>query len=60
MAGKSVERVHRHRGLRRRSQVMIDKARTVPREKTGAAFGHLDETTMLTVTRTWAVFLGIA
>lgn len=47
-------------GLRKRSQVMIDKAHTVRREKVGAAFGNLDETKMLVVTRSLAVFLGIA
>ena len=47
-------------GLHKRSQVMVDKAQTVPREKVGAVFGHLDETTMLAVTRALAVFLGIA
>ena len=31
-------------GLRRRSQVMVDKAQTVPRGKVGAVFGNLDET----------------
>lgn len=47
-------------GLHKRSQVMVDKAQTVPREKVGAVFGHLDETTMLAVTRALAVFLGVA
>ena len=47
-------------GLRKRSQVMVDKAQTVPRGKVGAVFGRLDETTMLAVTRALAVFLGIA
>jgi mRNA interferase MazF len=46
--------------LHKRSQVMVDKAQTVPRQKVGAVFGHLDETTMLAVTRALAVFLGIA
>lgn len=47
-------------GLHKHSQVMVDKAQTVPREKVGAVFGHLDETTMLVITRALAVFLGIA
>jgi mRNA interferase MazF len=47
-------------GLRKRSQVMIDKAQTVPREKIGETFGRLDDTTMLAVTRALAVFLGLA
>jgi mRNA interferase MazF len=47
-------------GLRKRSQVMVDKAQTVPRGKVGAVFGRLDETTMLAVTRALVVFLGMA
>ena len=47
-------------GLHRRSQVMVDKAQTVPREKVGETFGRLDDTTMLAVTRALAVFLGFA
>jgi mRNA interferase MazF len=47
-------------GLRRRSQVMVDKAQTVPREKVGEPFGRLDDATMLAVTRALAVFLGFA
>jgi len=47
-------------GLRKRSQVMIDKAQTVPREKIGEPFGRLDDATMLAVNRALAVFLGFA
>jgi mRNA interferase MazF len=47
-------------GLRLRSQVMIDKAQTLPREKIGKTFGRLDDATMLAVTRALAVFLGLA
>ena len=47
-------------GLRKRSQVMVDKAQTVPREKVGEPFGRLEDTTMLAVTRALAVFLGFA
>lgn len=43
-----------------RSQVMVDKAQTVPREKVGETFGRLDDATMLAVTRALAVFLGFA
>jgi mRNA interferase MazF len=39
---------------------MIDKASTVQRDKIGPAFGHLDDETMVSVTRSLAVFLGIA
>ena len=47
-------------GLRKRSQVMVDKAQTVPREKVGEPLGRLDDSTMLSVTRALAVFLGFA
>jgi mRNA interferase MazF len=47
-------------GLRKPSQVMVDKAMSVKRDKLGETFGNLDGETMLSVTRTLAVFLGIA
>ena len=47
-------------GLRKPSQVMIDKAHTVPRDKVGAPFGRLDDNMMLEITRALSVFLGIA
>ncbi len=47
-------------GLQKPSQVMLDKAQTVSREKIGQSFGRLDDATMLKVTRSLAVFLGIA
>lgn len=47
-------------GLHLPSQVMVDKAHTVPREKVGTPIGRLDEATMLAVTRALAVFLGVA
>ena len=47
-------------GLRKPSQVMIDKAHTVPRDKVGAPFGRLDDGAMLEITRALSVFLGIA
>jgi len=47
-------------GLKQRSQVMVDKATTVPREKVGETFGRLDDTTLLAVNRALAVFLGFA
>ncbi len=46
--------------LEKRSQVMVDKVQTVPREKLGAAFGRLDDATMLTINRALAVWLGFA
>ena len=47
-------------GLRQPSQVMIDKAMTVRREKIGRTFGRLNVDAMLEVERRLAVFLGIA
>jgi len=46
-------------GLRKPSQVQIDKAMSVKRDKLGSPFGCLDDETMLSVTRSLAVFLGI-
>lgn len=47
-------------GLRQRSQVQIDKAMSVKRDKIGGAIGRLDDEAMLAVTRSLALFLGIA
>jgi mRNA interferase MazF len=47
-------------GLRKRSQVMVDKAMSVNRDKIGATIGHLDAEAMLPVTRALAVFFVIA
>lgn len=47
-------------GLRKTSQIMVDKAQSVPREKVGAPFGHLDDEAMIGVNRALALFLGIA
>jgi len=47
-------------GLAKRSQVMVDKAMTIPREKDGEPFGRISDTEMLAVTRALAVFLGFA
>lgn len=47
-------------GLQKPSQVMIDKALSVKRDKLGEAFGHIDTDTMVQVERCLAVFLGIA
>jgi mRNA interferase MazF len=46
-------------GLQKPSQVMVDKAMSVKRERIGRVFGVLDDETMLSVTRTLAVFLGV-
>ena len=46
-------------GLRRRSQVMVDKATTIPRAKAGSRIGRLDEATLASVGRALAMFLGV-
>ena len=47
-------------GLRQPSQVMVDKMQAVPRPRVGPVIGRVDDTTMLTVDRALAVFLGLA
>jgi mRNA interferase MazF len=49
-----------HNGLDKRSQIMIDKAMTLRRERIGAPFGAASTQLMLEVSRLLAVFLGIA
>jgi len=47
-------------GLQKPSQVMVDKAMTVKRDKVGPAFGNIDADTLVEVERCLAVFLGVA
>ncbi len=47
-------------GLRTRSQIMIDKATTVRREKVGPPIGRIDGRTLAMVNRSLALFLGFA
>ena len=47
-------------GLQRPSQVMVDKAMTVKRDKLSPAFGRIDADALVEVERCLAVFLGIA
>lgn len=47
-------------GLQKASQVMIDKAMTVKRDKLGDAFGSASDAAMLEIGRCLAVFMGIA
>ena len=47
-------------GLERVSQIMVDKAMTVRREKLGEPFGRVDGETMIAVNRSLALFLGFA
>jgi mRNA interferase MazF len=46
-------------GLHKPSQVMIDRAMTVPRTKVGPVFGRLDDAGMLAVSRALGDFLGL-
>jgi|SRR5579864_2017059 len=46
-------------GLRKPSEVMVDKVQTIPREKIGDVFGHMAEEDMMAVSRALAVFLGV-
>ena len=46
-------------GLQKPSQVMVDKAMTVQRDKLGPAFGRIDADTLVEVERCLAVFLGL-
>ena len=47
-------------GLRRPSQIMVDRSQSIPRDKVGEAFGRLEDHVLLSVTRALALFLGIA
>jgi len=47
-------------GLRKPSQIMVDKAMTVKRDKLGPVIGSATEEAMIEVGRCLAVFLGIA
>jgi len=47
-------------GLGKRSQIMVDKAMSVKRDKIGSTIGRLDAEAMLGVTRALAVFFAIA
>ncbi len=51
---------HETTGLRKPSQIMIDKIVTVRRERVGAAIGRLDDARLVEVNRALALFLGIA
>ncbi|MEO8408943.1 MAG: type II toxin-antitoxin system PemK/MazF family toxin [Propionivibrio sp.] len=46
--------------LQKTSQVMIDKAMTVKRDRIGQSFGRIDAEAMVEVERFLLVFLGIA
>ena len=42
------------------SQIMLDKPMAVKAEKIGPSFGHLDDLAMIGVSRSLALFLGLA
>jgi mRNA interferase MazF len=50
----------RQNGLHTRSQIMIDKAATVPLTKVRGHIGHIGDETMRRVDRALARFLGLA
>jgi mRNA interferase MazF len=47
-------------GLRKPSQVMVDKAQTVARDRIGETIGRLGDEELLAVNRALALFLGFA
>jgi mRNA interferase MazF len=47
-------------GLKKPSQIMVDKAMTIKCDKVGPAFGRIDADAMVQVDRCLAIFLGIA
>ena len=47
-------------GLRAASQIMVDKAMTVRRERIGAVIGRLDDDVTLAVERSLALWFGLA
>ncbi len=46
-------------GLRKSSQIMVDKPMTIRRDRIGPAFGRLEDDAMVRVTRSLALFLGL-
>lgn len=47
-------------GLRAASQIMVDKAMTVRRERVGPIIGRIDDDVMLAVERSLALWFGLA
>jgi mRNA interferase MazF len=47
-------------GLRKESQIMVDKITTTRRERLGSVIGRVDNDVMIAVDRSLAVFLGFA
>jgi mRNA interferase MazF len=50
----------RQNGLKRVSQIMVDKVLTLPREKIGKRLGRLSNTLMIRVGRALSVWLGMS
>jgi len=46
-------------GIRKPSQIMVDKILTVPRDKVGKVIGHLDDNVMVELNRLLVVFPGM-
>ncbi|MDE0698616.1 MAG: type II toxin-antitoxin system PemK/MazF family toxin [Boseongicola sp.] len=47
-------------GLRMASQIMLDKPMTVRTDRTGPTIGQIDDTAMISVSRSLAIFPGLA
>ena len=47
-------------GLKKRSQIMIDKIVAMRRERIGSTIGKIDDDTLIRVNRSLALFLGLA
>lgn len=47
-------------GLRAKSQIMVDKPMTIKTDKIGSSIGHVDDTMMVSISRSLALILGIA
>lgn len=47
-------------GLSKPSDIMLDKVHTIPKDKIGSVFGHLEHVYMTELERLLAVFLGLA
>ncbi|MEN8180297.1 MAG: type II toxin-antitoxin system PemK/MazF family toxin [Pseudomonadota bacterium] len=47
-------------GLHKSSQIMVDKAQTISREKIGQVIGRLNDDDLVAVNRALVVFLGFA
>ena len=50
----------RSNGLKKASQVMVDKANTLPREKVGQRIGRVEASVMRAVDSALTAFLGLA